>query len=118
MNDTTSYAMLSSQCAELRLLGDNPITVRVDPAPGFVALVNDSDLARHGIRLEIGHVKNVNKNPVAEHAIKDLGIELLQLSPDGGPVSTTVTLALATANLNSRIRTDGLSAREVWTQRD
>ena len=52
---------LLSVCAELRLLGDNPITVRVDPAPGFVALVNDSDLARHGIRLEIGHVKNVNK---------------------------------------------------------
>ena len=29
-----------------------------------------------------------------------------------------VTLALATANTNSRIRRDGLSAREVWTQRD
>ena len=28
------------------------------------------------------------------------------------------TLALATANANSRIRRDGLSAREVWTQRD
>ena len=103
-------------CGELRLLGDNPITVRVDPAPGFVALVNDSDLARHGIRLEIGHGENVNKNPVAEHAFKELGIELLQLSPDDGPVST-VTLALATANLTSRIRRGGLSAREIWTQR-
>ena len=29
-----------------------------------------------------------------------------------------ITLALATANTNSRIRRDGLSAREVWTQRD
>ena len=29
-----------------------------------------------------------------------------------------VTLALATANTNSRIRRDGLSAHEVWTQRD
>ena len=29
-----------------------------------------------------------------------------------------VTLALATANTNSRIRRDDLSAREVWTQRD
>ena len=94
------------------MLGDNPITVRVDPAPGFVALVNNSNLARQ----EIGHVKNVKK-PVAEHAIKELGIELLQLSPGGGLVST-VTLALATANLNSRIRRDDLSARDVWTQRD
>ena len=31
---------------------------------------------------------------------------------------TDVTLALATANMNSCIRSDGLSAREVWTQRD
>ena len=108
---------LLSMCAELRLLGDNPITVRVDRAPGFFALVKDSDLAMHGIRLEIGHVKNVNKNPVIENAIKELGNELLQLSPDGGPVSTA-TLVLATANLNSRIRRDGLSARDVWTQRD
>ncbi|KAK2174500.1 hypothetical protein NP493_798g00020 [Ridgeia piscesae] len=81
---------------------------------GFVALVNDSNLAMHGIRLEVGHVKNVNKT-VAEHAIKELGIELLQHSPDGGPL-LTVTLALATANLNSRIRRGGLSARELWTK--
>ena len=46
---------------------------------------------------------------------EELGLELL--SPEGGPVSD-VTLALATANTNSSIRRDGLSAREVWTQRD
>ena len=63
------HSALLSMCAELRLLGDNPITVRVDPAPGFVALVKDSDLARHGIRLEIGHVTKAKKPPVAEHAI-------------------------------------------------
>ena len=85
-------------CAEIRLLGDNPITVRVDPAPGFVALVNDSDLAMYGIRLEIGHVKNVNKNQVAEHAIKELGIEVLHLSPDSGHVST-VTLRACNSEL-------------------
>jgi hypothetical protein len=37
--------------------------------------------------------------------------------PLGGPVSH-VTLAVATANLNSRIRTRGLSAREMWSQHD
>ena len=31
---------------------------------------------------------------------------------------SVVTLALATANTNSCIRRDGLSAREVWNQRD
>ena len=67
--------------------------------------------------MEIGRVKNPNKNPVAERAIEELGLELLNLSPEGGPVSD-VTLALARANTNSRIRRDGLSAREVWTQRE
>ena len=93
------------------------MTVRVDPAPGFCALATDPILLSHVIILEIGRVKNPNKNPVAERAIEELGLELLNLSPEGGPVSD-VTLALATANTNSRIRRDGLSAQEVWTQRD
>ena len=33
------------------------------------------------------------------------------------PISE-VTLALATGNMNQRIRRDGFCAREVWTQRD
>ena len=104
-------------CSQLRSLHDGGVTVRVDPAPGFCALVTDPILLSHGITLEIGRVKNPNKNPVAEHAIEELGLELLNLSPEGGPVSD-VTLALATANTNSRIHRDGLSAQEVWTQRD
>ena len=59
--------------------------------------------------MEVGRVKNPNKNPVAERAIEELGLELLTLSPEGGRV---------VANSNSRIQRDGLSAREVWTQRD
>ena len=66
--------------------------------------------------MEIGRFKNPNKNPVAERAIEELGLELLNLSPEGGPVSD-VTLALATANTNFRIQRDGLSAWEVWNQR-
>ena len=104
-------------CSQLRSLHDGGATVRVDPAPGFCALATDPILLSHGITLEIGRVKNPNKNPVAERAIEELGLELLNLSSEGGPVSD-VTLALATANTNSRIRHDGLSAREVWTQRD
>ena len=104
-------------CAEVRSLGDGGIRIRVDPAPGLQALISDPILNQYGISLEMGHAKNVNKNPVAEHAIQEIGVELLHLSPDGGPISK-VTLALATANLNSRIRRDGLSARELWTQRD
>ena len=101
----------------LRSLCDHGVTIRVDPAPGFSALHNDKDLLSHGIKLELGHAKNPNKNPVAERAVEELGLELLNISPEGGPISH-VTLALATANLNSRIRRDGLSACELWTQRD
>lgn len=63
----------------------------------------------------MGRAKNLNKNPVAEHAIEELGMELLQLTPEGGPFSQT-TFSLATANMNSCIGRDGLSASELWTQ--
>ena len=104
-------------CSQLRSLHHGGVTIRVDPAPGFCALVNDKSLLSHGITLEVGRIKNPNKNPVAERVVEELGIELLHLSPEGGPTSA-VSLALATANMNSRIRRDGLSAHEVWTQRD
>ncbi len=104
-------------CAEIRSLGDSGSSVRVDPAPGLVKLKNDPMLSRFGIELVVGNAKNPNKNPVAEHAIRELGSEFLNISPEGGPV-TKVTLALATANLNGRLRESGLSSREIWTQRD
>ena len=104
-------------CAESSSPGAGNSHIRVDPAPGFKSLVNDPRLTKHGIRIDIGREKNTNKNPVAEHAIKELGLECLHLNPDGGPLNR-VTLALATANMNSRIRKGGLSAKEVWTQRD
>ena len=103
-------------CSQLRSLHDGGATVRVDPAPGFCALATHPILLSQGITLEIGRVENPNKNPFAERAIEELGLELLNLSPERGPVSD-VTLAPATANTNSCIRRDGLSAREVWTQR-
>ena len=43
--------------------------------------------------------------------------EILRIQPEKGPVSPVV-LATATANTNSRVRRDELSARELWTQRD
>jgi len=90
--------------------------VRVDPAAGFVALRNDSTLAQHGIQLEFGRTKNPNKNPVAERAIQELEDELLR-DTHGGATITAMKLAVVTARLNSRIRSRGLSSREMWTQR-
>lgn len=104
-------------CIELRPLSSIGAVVRVDPAPGFVALRNDASLAQNGIAIELGRAKNINKNPVAERAIQELEEELLR-SPVQNRTITHMKLALATARLNTRIRASGLSSREMLMQRD
>ena len=96
--------------------GPNAI-IRTDCAPGFAALCNVELLSKHHVNIELGRAKNKNKNPVAEKAVRELEDELLKLDLRGQQVSTR-NLAIATARLNSRIRSRGLSAREMWFQRD
>ncbi|MCG7866391.1 MAG: hypothetical protein JAY74_08440, partial [Candidatus Thiodiazotropha taylori] len=108
---------LARLCIELHPIDGPSAVIRTDPAPGFVALKNDPMLQRLNISLDIGRVKNINKNPVAEKAISELHDELLRQQPGGGPVSH-LELATAVARLNSRIRYAGVSAREIWTQRN
>ena len=104
-------------CLELRPLSGPPSVIRVDPAPGFASLCGDEILRQYGFAVEVGRVKNPNKNPVAEKCVAELGDELLRICPEGGTI-TPLSLAVATANLNTRIRNRGLSAREMWLQRD
>ena len=86
--------------------------VRADSAPGLACLRRDPILKQKGVTVVPGDEKNQNKNPVQE-----IEAEILHNQPEKGPVSK-VTLAIATKNTNSRKRRDGLSARELWTQRD
>ena len=72
---------------QLRFLHDGDVRVRVDPAAGLCALGNNPILPSHGITLGIGRVKGPKKNPDAEHAIQELGLVLLNLSPEGGSLS-------------------------------
>ena len=95
-------------CLELCPMDGPPAVIRTDPAPGFKALVDDPLLSQ---------VKNPNKNRIAERAVQELEAELLRQEPLGAAVSP-LTLAVATSALNSRIRSRGLSSREMWTQRD
>ena len=104
-------------CIPIRPIDGPNSTVRVDPAPGFRALDNDTLLRSHNIILDIGRIKNVNKNPVAERGVEELEVELLKQDPSGGMINE-LSLATATARLNARIRTRGLSAREMLFQRD
>ena len=91
---------------------DGPIAlVRVDPASGFIALKDDTLLKQLRINIEIGRVKNVNKNPVAERAIQELEVELFRREPGGGAVSQ-LDLSVAIARLNAHIRFSGLSSRD------
>ena len=97
------------------------MTIRVDPHPShkamFMQVQKDAGLAVHNIKLEIGRELNVNHNPVAEKAVKELILEMLNLFPGGGKLSST-ELSHAVAVLNSRLRAPGVSAYEVFTQRD
>ena len=94
-----------------------PVVVRIDGSSGLTSLTTDELLRLHRIFLEIGHIKNKNKNPVAEKAVQELEHELIRLDPSGGTI-TGLTLCIATAHLNKRIRGCGVSAWEIWTQRD
>ena len=49
--------------------------------------------------------------------MQELEAELRRLLSRNDKISAT-TLAIATAQLNSRIRTNGMSSREMWLNRD
>ena len=111
--DTLRYTLLML-CVALRPLDGPPAVVRTDPATGFQELSNDEVLKQHRIAVEIGRVKNVNKNPVAERAIQELEDEILRMDPLCKTV-TPISLSLAVSALNSKIRSRGLSSKEMMT---
>ena len=83
--------------------------IRTDPAPGFQALVNDDLLASSRLCIEIGRVKNVNKNPVVERAVQELCEHILRIDSTARAI-TPMSLACVVASVNSTIRQSGLSA--------
>ena len=91
--------------------------VRVDGATSLQCLSRDSELQQIGIAIEVGRLKNRNKNPVGEKAVQELEYELKRCKPDGGSI-TSSELATATATLNKRVRNRGLTAKEILLQRD
>ena len=118
---SVSEALLR-QCRLLRPSSSSKITVRLYPASAhksmFQSLKKSSDaLSQNNISIVIGRELNKNKNPVIDKAIRELHRELLILCPSGGQV-TSSQLSQAIATLNSRYRGSGMSAHELWTQRD
>ena len=123
-NKRTVSNALVKLCNILRPSTASPATIRVDPHPANQSLANSPQcplsrniLARNNIILKLGRTLNKNKNCVIDKGIKELIRELLILQPEGGPVSSLI-LSQAVANLNSRYRSTGMSAQELWTKRD
>ena len=96
-------------------IGDS-IVIRLDPHSSHKSLEHGKSLEDMGIILELGHAKNPNHNGVAEKTVSELKRQILNISPEGGPIKD-VTLAKALANLNKLIRYHGLSSIETWTSR-
>ena len=47
--------------------------VRVDPAPGFASMSSNDSPKHLNVTIEVGRVKNKNKDPVAEKAVRKSG---------------------------------------------
>jgi hypothetical protein len=94
----------------------HPLKLELTP-PRLCLFENDGILQQLGISIEIGRIKNINKNPVAEKAIAELEGELIRQVSNGGPV-TELGLAITFSRLNARLCRKGISAHELWTQRN
>ena len=86
--------------------------IRVDNQSGMVALVNDKVLKKLNIEIVRGDSKNVNKNPVAERAVREIEDEIIKIQPSDREI-TPSTLAQATMAVNNKIRYTGFTANEL-----
>ena len=91
--------------------------IRVDQAPGFKSLMNDSAALKDlNISLELGCAKNKNALSLVDKKIQELEAEIKKIS--GNEKISTTVLAKATTFLNEKIRQQGLSAKEILFSRD
>ena len=68
------------------IVGLNPLDcataiIRVDPSPGFHSMANNDPLNHLNVTIDVGRVKNKNKNLVAEKAVRELEEELIRQEP-------------------------------------
>ena len=104
------------------IIPESGTSIRVDSAPAFQTLSSrcnekDSILKKFNIVLELGRTLNKNKNPTGEICNQELQKEILKITGKSGPV-TDIQLATAVRNMNSRIRYNGLTAKEIMFRRN
>ena len=103
--------------SRLKCLTYTRTIIRTDPGTSLQTLHNDKSLNKFNLEIELGEAKNINKNPIAESAIREFHAEMVRLQPHGGKITET-TLARAIGNMNNIIRQNKLSSREAWTKRE
>lgn len=91
--------------------------IRIDAAPGFQPLKNDKTLLSHGITLDFGRIKIKNSNATVDKGIRELENELIRIEREGKPL-TPLALEQALTSLNTRIRSRGLSSKEIIHRRE
>ena len=94
-----------------------PASCRLDNAPGFKTLALNDCLKDIGVKIDLGNAANINSNPVAEKANRELEQCIITCQPTGGRITSQV-LASAVSMLNSRPRWSTMSSYELWTGRD
>ena len=97
-------------------------TVQVDCATAWATLekesmIENSDLKRLNIKIELGRHHNKNKNPVSDNACREFHKEILRMKPEGSPLSE-IERATVTSTINQRIRKSGHSSKEICFKRD
>ena len=90
------------------------IQIRIDNQSGMVALVNNKVLKKLNIEVIPGDSKNINKNPVAERAVREIEDEILKIQSPDREITPSI-LAQATMAVNNKIRYTGYTANELFT---
>jgi hypothetical protein len=116
-SDSTLRDGLIEHIIPIHPLGGPPTTVITDNAPGFQRLEKYPFLLKHNISIELGRVKNKNKNAIADRAVQELEEEIAKVDTSSCPVTNT-TVIIASSNLNAKLRTRGLLSREKLYQHD
>ena len=96
--------------------------VRCDGATALASLARESEEAGtlfsdHKIKIVIGRTTNINKNPVAENAVKECEKEICKYKHHTQQL-TEDDLVVISKIMNERVRNRGMAAKEILIKRD
>ena len=114
--DTLETALLTMI---LPVVPSGGAVVRTDGGTGFQSLATrtDTELAKNSIKIELGRLQNINKNPQAENAVKEFEKEMLRYDPDI-KILKKIDICHILKSINTRIRHQGLSSQEMLLKRE